>query len=238
MDEKALLLSEVYTEMEIEKYSGRGNKKTVVPLNDYKDLFKNVEPQGTRILVKGDPGIGKSTFVQKLAFDWATKQLVMFDVVLVVKLKFTDKTQSIARMVKNQIKTLSENDQVSEIDIANYMKSGRDRILLVLDGLDEINLKQYPQVREVLHGERYRKCCILATTRPHVAETLYNKMTNVAKIKVSPGNGRNNLLDTYWMEKNQRNFSTIEPQKNVPNAPDPTHSSGPGSTLQGTAETS
>ena len=169
--------------MEIEEYKGRYTKKTVVPLNDYKDLFKHVQPQGTRILVKGDPGIGKTTFVQKLAFDWATKQLVKFDVVLVVKLKFSDKSQSIARMVKNQIETLGENKRVSEKDIAEYMKSGRDRVLLVLDGLDEINLKQYPQVKEVLLGERYRNCCILATTRPYVAETLHNKMTNIAKIK-------------------------------------------------------
>ena len=183
MDEEALLLSEVYTEMEMEEYKGRWNKRTVTPLNNYKDLFTNVEPQGTRILVKGDPGIGKSTFVQKLALDWATKQLGRFDLVLVVKLKFADKSQTVASMVKDQIKTLWEDDKISEKDIASYMKSGRDRVLLVLDGLDEINLKQYPQVREILLGERYRKCCILATTRPHVAETLYNKMTNITKIK-------------------------------------------------------
>ena len=73
MDEEALLLSEVYTEMEMEEYKGRWNKRTVIPLNNYKNLFTNVEQQGTRILVKGDPGIGKSTFVQKLALDWATK---------------------------------------------------------------------------------------------------------------------------------------------------------------------
>ena len=183
MDEEALQLSEVYTEMEMEEYKGRGRKKTIIPLIDYKDLFKHVQPQGTRILVKGDPGIGKTTFVQKLAFDWATNHLVMFDVVLVVRLKFADKTQSIARMVKDQIGTLCEDDTISEKDIAEYMRSGRDRVLLVLDGLDEIKLKQYPQVQEVLVGERYRKCCILATTRPYVAATLYNKMTTVAKIK-------------------------------------------------------
>ena len=183
MHEETSLLTDVYAEMEMEEYKGRCNNKTVVLLNDYKDLFKHVKPNGTRILVTGDPGIGKSTFVQRVAFDWATKHLVMFDVVLVVKLKFTDETQSIASMVKNQIETLWDNDQVSEVDIANYMKSGRDRVLLVLDGLDEINLKLYPQVQEVLLGQRYRKCCILATTRPHVAKTLYNKMTSVAKIK-------------------------------------------------------
>ena len=183
MDEEALLLSEVYTEMEMEEYKGRGHKRTVIPLSNYKDLFTNVQSQGTRILVKGDPGIGKSTFVQKLALDWATKQLGRFDLVLVVKLKFADKTQPIASMVKNQIKTLWADDKISEVDIADYIESGRDRVLLVLDGLDEINLKQYSQVQDVLQGNVYRKCCILATTRPHVAETLQNKMTNVAKIK-------------------------------------------------------
>ena len=183
MDEEALQLSEVYTEMEIEEHRGRHNKKTVVGLENYKDLFKHVKPEGNRILLKGDPGTGKTTFVQRLAFDWATEKLAMFDVVLVVRLKFADKSQSIARMVKDQIKTLWEDDKVSEKDIAEYMKSVRDRVLLVLDGIDEINLKKYSEANEVLVGDRYRKCCILATTRPHAATTLNNKMTTVAKIK-------------------------------------------------------
>ena len=72
--------------------------------------------------MKGDPGIGKSTFVQKLALDWATKQLGRFDLVLVVKLKFADKTQPIASMVKNQIKTLWADDKISEVDIADYIE--------------------------------------------------------------------------------------------------------------------
>ena len=183
MDEEALLLSEVYTEMEMEEYTGRDRKRVATPLNDYKDLFLKVKCEGTRILVRGDPGIGKTTFVQKLAYDSAIGCLDLFDVVLVAKLKFADKNQSIASMIKEQIKSLWDNDAVTEKLIDEYMKSGRDRVLLVLDGLDEINMEHFPEVKDVLTGQAYRKCCILATTRPYVAETLYNKMTSVAKIK-------------------------------------------------------
>ena len=85
MDEEALLLSEVYTEMEMEEYRGRDRKRIAIPLNDYKDLFQNVKLEGTRILVKGDRGIGKTTFVQKVAYDWANRTLDVFDIVLAVE---------------------------------------------------------------------------------------------------------------------------------------------------------
>ena len=183
MQDEALKLSEVYTSMEMEEYQGRYRKTVAVPMRDYTELFKHLKPEGTRILVTGDPGIGKTTFTHKLAFDWAVGSLDTFDVVLVVKLKYAMKTQSIASMVEDQFSPACSTALQSEEAIRKYMKSGRDRVLLVLDGIDEINLKQYQQVQEVLKGDAYRKCCILATTRPHVAETLKNKMTLVAKIK-------------------------------------------------------
>ena len=183
MQDEALKLSEVYTSMEMEEYLGRYRKRVAVPMRDYTELFKNLKPEGTRILVTGDPGIGKTTFIHKLAYDWAMGNLDMFDVVLVVKLKYATKTQSIASMVEDQIGPIYDEALPSQEAVRQYMKSGRDRVLLVLDGIDEINLKQYKQVQEVLRGDAYRRCCILATTRPHVAETLKNKMTVVAKIK-------------------------------------------------------
>ena len=176
-------LSEVYTSMEMEEYQGRYRKRVAVPMRDYTELFKHLKPEGTRILVTGDPGIGKTTFTHKLAYDWLVGNLDTFDVVLVVKLKYAMKTQSIASMIEDQFGPVNDAQLQSEEAIRKYMKSGMDRVLLVLDGIDEINLKQYKQVQEVLKGDAYRKCCILATTRPHVAETLKNKMTLVAKIK-------------------------------------------------------
>ena len=215
MQNEALKLSEVYTSMEMEEYLGRYRKRVAVPMRDYTELFKNLKPEGTRILVTGDPGIGKTTFVYKLAYDWAMGNLDTFDVVLVVELKYATKTQSIASMVKDQIGPIYDNTLPSEEAIRQYMKSGRDRVLLVLDGIDEINLKQFTQVHEVLKGDAYRKCCILATTRPHVAETLKNKMTVVSKIKGFSRTKAEEFISHILQDKEERKkfFQQIDRRK-------------------------
>ena len=179
MDEEALLLSEVYTAIEIESLLGSGKKRQ---LKDYREIFKDIKSEGTRILVKGDPGIGKTTFTHKVAFDWATGCLDLFDVVLVVKLKLADCNQTIESLVKDQLGSVRDND-VTDSLIGEYLRSGQDRVLLVLDGLDEINLRHYPNIQDVLNGKSFRKCCILATTRPYVARELKGKMTSVAHLK-------------------------------------------------------
>ena len=67
------------------------------------------------------------------------------------KLKFANKDQSIATMIKDQI--IWDDVTVDLID--EYLKSGTERVLLVLDGLDEIDLKLFPQVSSVLTGKTY-----------------------------------------------------------------------------------
>ena len=183
-DEWALRLSEVYTQLEMETFTGKLHERETKSLGDYRELFIDIQPEGTRILVKGDPGIGKTTFTHKVAYDWAAGNLPQFDLVLVLKLKFSSKHQTIESMVIDQLKTISDNPSsiASEEDVGSYLKSGKDKILLVLGGLDEIKLKEFPHVQKVLKGEAYRKCCILATTRPHVAASFQNKATSVAKI--------------------------------------------------------
>ncbi len=182
MDEEAFQLCEVYTTLEMESVAARYGKKTFTTLKDYKELFRNLKHEGTRILIQGDPGIGKTAFTHKLALDWTLGELECFDAVFVLKLRYVEPNQSIPSIITEQILTLKD-ENVGEDMLRDYLKSGTHRVLLVLDGLDEIELEKCPDIKDVIKGAAYRKCCIITTTRPHMGRAVRNKMTQVANIR-------------------------------------------------------
>ncbi len=107
--------------------------------------------------------------MHKLAFDWASGRLDYFDAVFVLKLRFAE-NESIPSMLVEQILSLKDED-VSPQKLQTYLKSGNERVLLALDGLDEIELEKYPKIKEIIMGAEYRKCTILFTTRPYVTKS-------------------------------------------------------------------
>ena len=169
MNEMALRLSEVYTTLEIEYATCRRTVK------DYPELFQG---HGSRILVLGKPGIGKTTFTHKIGHDWAEKKLHKFESVFVVKLRDLHPNQTISNAIALQY----EEFELSPEAIHNHLTQSNDSMLLILDGLDEINLKKYPQVNRILCGLDYPTCCVMATSRPHIALEIKEEMSCIAYI--------------------------------------------------------
>ena len=69
-------LNNIFTRLKIvsrKKERGTKTRETV----SMDDIFKPHEecPQPRTVLIEGDPGIGKTTYCNKLAYDWATKEL-------------------------------------------------------------------------------------------------------------------------------------------------------------------
>ena len=162
-------LSEVYTELEIEYATCRQT------LRDYPELFQG---HGSRILVLGKPGIGKTTFTHKIALDWALKEFDKFESVFVVKLRDLHPNQSICNAIALQY----EEFQLSSQAIDKCLKQSNNSVLLILDGLDEIDLRKYPQVNRVLQEQDYPFCCVMTTSRPHVALEIKDEMSCIAYI--------------------------------------------------------
>ena len=153
-------------------------------LKHYTDVFtanKNgVVPK--RILVQGQTGIGKSTFVKKLAVDWAElddettrdKQkdiLKTFELLVVVNLKEVSKCRSLKDVISCS-SIFARKDKYLTDSLLNYISNNEDKVLLVFDGYDEYRCGSNSEIYEIFRGNELRNCCVLITTRISKADEL------------------------------------------------------------------
>ena len=153
-------------------------------LEHYTDVFaanKNgAVPK--RIIVQGQTGIGKSTFVKKLAVDWAElddtttedKQkdiLKTFELLVVVNLKEVSKCQSLKDVISRSSIFAREEKYLTD-GLLNYITNNQDKVLLVFDGYDEYRCGSNSEIYKIFSGSELRNCCILITTRISKADEL------------------------------------------------------------------
>ena len=120
------------------------------------------------ILIEGSPGIGKTTFCLKLAYDWANQRsaasLPGFEQVLLLKCRDIDGdlTEAITeQLLPNDIsKDIREKFLHFIKDIHN-----QERVLIILDGLDELPEKSRHHAELFLHRRILSFCYVLATAR-------------------------------------------------------------------------
>ena len=158
-------------------------------LNHYTEIFTERTKNGVeakRILVQGETGIGKTTFVKKLLVDWSNLEgakvdeerkdaLRKFDLVLAVNLKEVSKCQTLNEVLRGS-GLFPEDDEKSVDDLLCYICKNQDKVLLVFDGYDEYRAgseaeKRYgsrgnSEIYKIFHGNILRDCTVLVTTRP------------------------------------------------------------------------
>ena len=121
-------------------------------------------------LAEGSPGTGKTTFCLKLAYDWARGEMPTncsfpkFEFVLLLKCR--DINGDLMEAIKEQLlpEDIKEetwtklSDFITDID-------NQERILIILDGLDELPEKSRPCVHKLLKRKILPFCYVLATSR-------------------------------------------------------------------------
>ena len=121
-------------------------------------------------IVEGSPGIGKSTFCLKLAYDWAHGSIPSecsfpnFEFVFLLKCRDID--GGILESISEQLLPRNMEKSVEKllhlmIDIHNQERL----MLIILDGLDEVPEESRHHVDELLHRRVLPFCYVLATTR-------------------------------------------------------------------------
>ena len=149
---------------------GEGSEPGNNEVNMY-DVFKPLNKgQDAMVLVEGSPGIGKTTFCLKIAYDWTNDNIPeeysfpVFEVMLLLKCR--DIYGDIMEAIGEQL--LPEDvDEKDKKEVMDYIKDihNQERILIILDGLDELPNTAEKQVDKLLHRRILPFCYVLATSR-------------------------------------------------------------------------
>ena len=138
------------------------------------EIFKTLEKgEDVMTLVEGSPGIGKTTFCLKLAYDWAHGKIPTgcsfprFEFVLLLKCRDID--GDIMDTIREQLLPRDINKEAVE-KLLHFMEDihNQEKILIILDGLDELPEKSQHHVDELLHRRILPFCYVLSTSRQEI----------------------------------------------------------------------
>ena len=142
----------------------RANKAN--PCYDFGMLKENKD---VMTIIEGSPGIGKSTFCLRLAYDWATQRISAasfpeFELVLLLRCRDID--GDLTEAITEQLFPKDMNKDARE-ELLRFLEDieNQERVLIILDGLDELAEESKHYVDDVLHRKRWACCYVLATTR-------------------------------------------------------------------------
>ena len=186
-------LEQIYTRLSWVKQEQTLTGVSQNELSHYTEIFTEKKNGGAkRILVQGETGIGKTTFIKKLLVDWSHLEeakmdkeqkdtLRKYDLVVSINLKEVSKCRTF-KEVLSQSRVFPDDETSSIDDLLSYIGENQDKVLLVFDGYDEYRTgseaeekygsRSNSPIFEVFHGNVLRDCTVLVTTRSSRADEL------------------------------------------------------------------
>ena len=133
------------------------------------EIFKPHEecPQPRKVLIEGQPGVGKTTYCNKIAYDWAKncKADDSFpDVQVLLLLKCKDINSEFREAIDDQLLPKDMKKEERE-KFFTFVWEHQSNVLLVLDGLDELPTHKLSVYKEIIQGRMLSKCYLVVTAR-------------------------------------------------------------------------
>ena len=120
-----------------------------------------------KFLLKGGPGMGKTSLSKKIAWDWAKRLFVKVSIVFFVFLKLVKPGDFIEDAIVQQMLKFQKKQIEKKNKLINILEHFGHRCLLILDGYDECALGQNEKLTDILSGLKFKNCNLLLTSRPH-----------------------------------------------------------------------
>ena len=142
-------------------------------------MFLQIKESGdSRIVVDGQPGSGKTTFVKRICYIWAqrfhgragyhsTGKLEEYTIVLPIILKFICNENTLTNIFSSQLECLN----ICEVcAVINYQEENPKDIVLLLDGFDEYTGKSF--IENLILNKEYPDVLCITTSRSHAIEQI------------------------------------------------------------------
>ena len=171
-DDLQLKLSNIFTRLQIVGRTKERSKLTGDTVNMTEIFKSHPECDNPRVvLIEGNPGMGKTTYCQKLAYDWSVGEIppdASFpEVEILLLLKCRDmhmKTADIEEAIDDQLLPQDVGKKEKE-DFFHFIRSNQSRVLLVLDGLDELRQELLPCIQPLIEGKIFSNTFLVLTAR-------------------------------------------------------------------------
>ncbi len=177
LDDDKIHIMDIYTKLILVELGDKVGKteKDKKPLKSYEDIFHLKTREGNpikRIVFSGSAGLGKTTLIDKIAYDWAmgkSEILKRFELVFVLKMRALEQTSELIDAIFEQ---LLDHDSINNADdLKTFIDKNQDKVLILLDGFDEfqtttLNKSSFGSTLKTLNRKQCKKCWVAVTSRP------------------------------------------------------------------------
>ncbi|XP_071842465.1 uncharacterized protein [Apostichopus japonicus] len=182
----------------------------------YRDIFTDERLKAeTRIILEGQPGSGKTMLSSQLAYDWCCGKLMDIPMVIYLPLKIVD-NMTIIQAIK--MFYIRKSIPITEEDIESMLNSGKKKVYLILDGLEEYNgvtKEGSPsEVMRVMSKEKLSNYIVMITARTDYTKHL--PPGPMLKIGSFGEDERNEYIEKVYSDDQKRQEEVKELIDNVP----------------------
>ena len=165
----------IFARFEGEKGKHARKQKQHLPDDEFRKLIQPGQPP-YRILLVGEAGVGKTTFLAKLANDWMTgEDFKDIKLLFRIPLREAERTDQFGIIVQ---KYLSDATIYGK-RLDEYVRTHQSKVMLLLDGLDEFEgditgVGENNVLAQIMGGDKFKECVVVITTRPWRADKFLN----------------------------------------------------------------
>ena len=165
-------LSDIYTRLRMVSREKKARATAEQRVVETTEIFNPHEEckQPRKVLIEGMPGMGKTTYCNKVAYDWAINIksegdcFPEFEMVLLLKCRDVEIESDLWEAIDDQLLP-GEIHRKEREKLFDFIRQNQSKVLLILDGLDELPSSTLPEFTDIIQGKILPLCHLVVTAR-------------------------------------------------------------------------